>query len=140
MKPKRGRAQASLELLIVFAALLAFLSAWIPIAESIRERALEEARLTEARVELSQISSAAEEAYILGDGNSRTVYAGALKGASLAISDNMIAAKIGGNQLQAKGRFRAHEKTVMLGESSPYAGVRCCSEEGIELTSSTGSP
>jgi hypothetical protein len=96
--------------------------------------------MTEAKAALSRIAFAADEAYLLGEGNSRELSASALSGATINVSSGSLAASIGGTTIKQACKFRAQAKTLAISGSSPRILIRCCTPEGVEFTSSTSSP
>jgi len=134
------KAQATLEFLAVLAAFLAFLAAWAPLSAGVREKIISRAQEAEAQAELSRLAFAAEEAYLLGDGNSREIGARSLSGAPLRWSDGEICAEVAGRPLCAEGRFRARAGGATVRPGNPRMLVSCCSEGAVEFTASTGSP
>ncbi|MDD5317690.1 MAG: hypothetical protein PHF51_03055 [Candidatus ainarchaeum sp.] len=134
------KAQATLEFLAVLAAFLAFLAAWAPLGAGVREKIISRAQEAEAQAELSRLAFASEEAYLLGDGNSREIDARALAGATIRWSDGEIGADVSGRALRAAARFRARAGEALMQPGKPKILVSCCSEGGVEFTVSTGSP
>jgi len=128
------RGQASIEALLVLAAFLAFLAIWVPVSEGARGRMISHAKEVEAEAALSRIAYAAEEAYLLGNGNVREVRVEALEGMMLRVEDGSVRA---GN-LSALGKFRAEGTGLVAGS---HVTVACCSQDGkAEITASRGSP
>ena len=69
--PKQRKAQASAELLLVSAAFLAFLAAWLPAISSMMAQGKQAVGLSYSELALSDLVGAGEELRILGNGNSR---------------------------------------------------------------------
>ena len=69
--PKQLKAQASVELLLISAAFLAFLAVWVPSISSIMAQGKQAIALSYAELALSDLVGAGEELRILGNGNSR---------------------------------------------------------------------
>ena len=130
------KGQTTLEALLVLAAFFAFLAIWAPLSESVRERMMQHADGLEASSALSRVAYAAEEAFLLGNGNAREVRVEALAGKALRVSDGTLEA--GGSS--ATGRFKAMDGEIAVPEGGKMT-VSCCTADGdVEFRASTALP
>lgn len=124
-KRHQPRGQASLEYLVVLAAFLSFLAVWAPLSEWVRASAIEKAGEAEASFELSRLEHAAEDAYLLGEGNSREVEVHALAGKTVRL----------------QGKFTPAGAELVIPANSREVIVSCCTNEGkVEFKASTVPP
>lgn len=70
---RRLRGQSSIEFLILLAAFFAFLAAWVPVINSVRQASAESMEQKYAELALSDLVGAGDEVFILGSGNAREV-------------------------------------------------------------------
>jgi len=130
------KGQVTLEALLVLAAFFAFLAIWAPLSESVRERMIQHSDGLEASSALSRLSYAAEEAFLLGNGNAREVRVEALAGKALRVSDGNLET----DGASATGRFKAKDGEIAVPEGGEIT-VSCCSANGdVEFRVSTALP
>jgi len=132
------RGQASLEYLLVLAALFAFLAVWVPVITNVQDKALAYSEASGANGALSRLAFTAEEVYLLGDGNMREVCVGALNGMTLRISNGKIAASYKEMDFEVSGKFNARNAEITLPESDACVAVYCCVNGKAEFTASRG--
>ena len=134
------RGQASLDYILVLAALLAFLAIWVPLISHIQERILVYSEVSEAKSAVSRLAHAAEEVYLLGGGNKREMRTEALNGMVLSVNDGKVAVERDSVVIEATGRFRAKEARIPLPSNGTHVIISCCGDDGkAEFIVSTGS-
>lgn len=110
MRIAAGRAQASLELLLVAAAFFAFLALWAPLIGGIRARSDAALGLSYAELALSDLVGAGEEAQILGSGSSRELLLRMGSRAEVEFSGGNATITVGNSTLSRPARFSCGER------------------------------
>lgn len=128
------RAQLSLEMLLVLAIILTALSVLIPLEESLREKLSASAQDTATELSLARLASAAEQAFLLGSGNSRDINAVSLAGKTLTISDGKIETQGLSGILEATGSFRSAQNSLFVPGNASIS-IACCSEGNVIFSS-----
>jgi len=107
-----GRAQVSLELLVLVAAFLAFLAAWLPVLGGIKEGAERGIAVSLARDSAARLAGALDDVCMLGEGNARVVEV------RLA----------GGARVEGRGK-----KVFVVGKDYTVGADRLCSSDEFML-------